>query len=89
MVTAGNIIGYVRENELFKNHRVMIPPKVRGRIRRISAPGSYTVSDTIMELENTKNPSRPIKIKMSHFWPVRKPRPVLEKLSGDMPLLTG
>ena len=26
---------------------------------------------------------------MSHFWPVRKPRPVLEKLQGSEPLLTG
>jgi len=26
---------------------------------------------------------------MSHYWPVRKPRPVHEKLSGDKPLLTG
>ena len=26
---------------------------------------------------------------MSHYWPVRKPRPVAEKLSGNTPLLTG
>ena len=26
---------------------------------------------------------------MQHFWPVRSPRPVTEKLAGDMPLLTG
>ena len=26
---------------------------------------------------------------MSHFWPVRKPRPVLEKMQGCEPLLTG
>ena len=67
----------------------MIPPKVRGRISRICEPGNYTVLDTIMELENEKKPSKPICITMHHFWPVRKPRPVLEKLSGDMPLLTG
>ena len=89
MVTAGNIIGTVRENELFKSHKIMIPPKVRGRIHRICEAGSYSVSEPIMELVNNKNPKRPIKVRMSHYWPVRKPRPVLEKLSGDMPLLTG
>jgi V-type H+-transporting ATPase subunit A len=26
---------------------------------------------------------------MSHFWPVRNPRPVKEKLPGNNPLLTG
>ena len=26
---------------------------------------------------------------MQHFWPVRSPRPVAEKLAGDAPLLTG
>merc|ERR1719498_1876663 len=26
---------------------------------------------------------------MSHFWPVRNPRPTTEKLAGDTPLLTG
>merc|ERR1712083_591552 len=26
---------------------------------------------------------------MQHYWPVRSPRPVTEKLAGDMPLLTG
>ncbi len=26
---------------------------------------------------------------MSHFWPVRDPRPFVEKLVGDTPLLTG
>ena len=26
---------------------------------------------------------------MSHFWPVRNPRPVAEKLPGNHPLTTG
>lgn len=28
-------------------------------------------------------------IGMSHFWPVRKPRPVAEKLPGQTALITG
>lgn len=30
-----------------------------------------------------------IELKMSHFWPVRNPRPVAKKLEGNTPLLTG
>lgn len=26
---------------------------------------------------------------MSHKWPVRQPRPIIEKLAGDTPLITG
>jgi len=26
---------------------------------------------------------------MSHKWPVRQPRPIVEKLTGDVPLITG
>ena len=30
-----------------------------------------------------------MKLTMSHFWPVRKPRPVAEKLAGEEALITG
>lgn len=30
-----------------------------------------------------------VDISMSHFWPVRKPRPCVEKLEANQPLLTG
>lgn len=29
------------------------------------------------------------KLGLAHFWPVREPRPVFEKLAGIVPLLTG
>ncbi len=49
----------------------------------------YNVRETILEIENELNPDKPILVSMSHQWAVRKPRPVLEKLAGDVPLLTG
>jgi len=49
----------------------------------------YNVRETILEIENELFPNKPIKVSMSHQWAVRKPRPVLEKLAGDVPLLTG
>ena len=68
MVTGGDIIGTVFENDLFSEHRIMIPPKVYGRIVEVMPTGSYTVSQPVcvVEFEGKKK-----NIAMSHFWPVR------------------
>ena len=89
MVTGGDHIGTVYENSLFKQHKILVPPKIRGRIKRIHSAGQYNVRETILELENELDPSKPQMINMSQFWPVRVPRPVQEKLAGDTPLTTG
>jgi len=56
MVTGGNIIGTVFETDLFSSHKIMIPPKVRGRIHSVASPGDYTVSEPVLWLENERNP---------------------------------
>merc|ERR1712224_75901 len=33
--------------------------------------------------------NRTHKLTLSHFWPVRRPRPIAEKLPGNQPLITG
>ena len=44
MVTGGDIIGTTFENDLFNEHRIMVPPKLYGRIVEVMPPGNYTVS---------------------------------------------
>ena len=44
LVTGGDVIGTVFENDLFSEHRIMVPPKVYGRIKEIMPKGQYTVS---------------------------------------------
>jgi len=86
LITGGDVIGSVFENDLFNEHRIMMPPKVYGRIKEIMPKGNYTVSQPVIVVEfedKTKD------INMSHYWPVRQPRPVAEKLAGKTPLLTG
>lgn len=80
------MIGTTFENDLFNEHRIMIPPKVYGRIVEVMPKGSYTVSQPVIVIEFEGKQKQ---IGMSHFWPVRQPRPVAEKLSGKIPLLTG
>lgn len=86
LITGGDVLGTTYENDLFAEHRIMVPPNVYGRIVEMMPVGSYTVSQPVcvIEFEGKKKD-----ISMSHFWPVRQPRPVAEKLSGKTPLLTG
>lgn len=51
IVTGGDVIGSVWENDLFAEHRIMIPPKVYGRIKEIMPRGNYTVSQPVIVLE--------------------------------------
>ncbi|KFG31322.1 putative vacuolar ATP synthase subunit A, partial [Toxoplasma gondii GAB2-2007-GAL-DOM2] len=62
----GDIIGTVHENNLFLEHRIMIPPKIQGKVSWIAPAGSYTVKDTIMTLEYR---GEQIPIQMAHDWP--------------------
>ena len=86
LVTGGDVIGTVVESTLFKEHRILLPPKARGRIASIAAEGQYTIKDTIIELEYD---GKIYKHSMSHTWPARQPRPFVEKLPGKNLFITG
>merc|ERR1719482_1059187 len=57
-----------------------------GTLTYLAPKGQYTIEDTVAK---TKFEGVETEHKMQHFWPVRTPRPVAEKLAGDSPLLTG
>ena len=76
----GMVIGEVPEGNLM--HKVMLPPKVRGKVKSISA-GEFTVEEVIGELDSGH------KLRMMQKWPVRTARPYAEKLLPDIPLVTG
>jgi len=80
-VSEGEIIGTVQETPVI-THKVMVPPGISGKVKKISN-GKFTVKDTVAELEDGE------KIIMAQYWPVRKPRPYKDKLSPDIPLITG
>lgn len=51
MTTGGDIFGIVKENGLFREHRVMVPPKAAGRVTFLAGPGAYKVLDDLMVME--------------------------------------
>lgn len=65
----------------------MADPKANGKIVEIFPEGQYTVSQPICVYETVDGKQK--ELSMSHFWPVRTPRPVVKKLQGNEPLLTG
>lgn len=86
MLSQGDIFGSVYENTLFSDHKILVPPKCKGRVTYIAPAGEYNIHEKVLELELNGVKTE---YSMSHKWPVRQPRPIIEKLAGDTPLITG
>jgi len=65
----------------------LVPPGVSGVVRRASPPGAYSDEEALLDVEQDDGATVPVA--MSHFWPVRTPRPVAARLPSDEPLVTG
>ena len=93
VVSGGDVFGCVYENELIPEHWIMCPPNVKGTVVRVYGSETddkeeLTLRDTLLEVrDETTGVVR--ELKMSQLWPVRTPRPVVEKLPGNHPLITG
>ncbi|MDD2626058.1 MAG: V-type ATP synthase subunit A [Methanomethylophilus sp.] len=79
-VQGGAVLGTVMEGPML--HKIMLPPNVKkGKVEEIKS-GSFTITDPIAKVDGVEYP-------MMQHWPVRVPRPVVEKYSPDVPLVTG
>ncbi|MCH5146541.1 MAG: V-type ATP synthase subunit A [Clostridiales bacterium] len=83
-VSAGDILGVVQETEIVE-HRILVPNGVAGTVTSIKE-GDFTIEETVAVITNEKSETP---VAMLRKWPVRKGRPYKEKLSPDMPLVTG
>ena len=83
-VVAGDIIGTVKETEAV-TQKIMIPYGVEGEIVSIVS-GEYTVEETVCTVKGAKGEH---KVTLMQKWPVRQGRPYKQKMSPDMPLVTG
>lgn len=80
-VTGGLTLGTVQEYRF--THKIMVPPDISGVVKQVKPAGSYTVEEPVVTLEDGTE------LKMFQLWPVRRPRPVKEKLDPTAPFLTG
>ncbi|WRS26297.1 V-type ATP synthase subunit A [Oscillospiraceae bacterium MB08-C2-2] len=84
-VIGGDIIGIVKETPIVEQ-KIMIPNGVSGTLAAIRE-GDYTLSDVVATVE--KSDGSRVDITLMQKWPVRVGRPYQEKLSPEMPLITG
>ena len=84
-IVAGDVIGTVQETEIVL-HRIMVPVGVVGTIKSIEE-GDYNITETVAVIETANGTEQPLTLMQR--WPVRRGRPYKEKLSPDMPLVTG
>ncbi len=83
-VSSGDIVGIVKETSLI-DHRIMVPLGIEGTVETIE-DGEFTPLQTVGTVW-TKSGIR--EIPLGQEWPVRKPRPVKNKLPPEIPLVTG
>jgi V-type H+-transporting ATPase subunit A len=74
---------------------VQVPPDVYGEVVKVYHPGrgtdgydEYNIHEPLVQIRHDET-GELIDVSMSHKWPVRKPRPVAEKLPGKEALITG
>ncbi len=84
-VGPGTVLGYVHETSILE-HKIMVPPGVRGVLKEIAPDGEYTIEDTVAVVESGDSTKE---LQMMHKWPVRKPRPYNKRLEPVEPLITG
>ena len=44
----GYVFGTVFESELFPDHKIMVPPKCKGRVSFIAPPGHYNIHEKVL-----------------------------------------
>ena len=65
----------------------LVPPDAQGEVVAMRDAGRYADDLPLCTLCDADGSMR--EIAMSHFWPVREPRPVKVRLPSEVPLLTG
>lgn len=84
-VSPGDVLGLVEESEVIE-HRILVPPDMHGKIVEIEH-GELTVSDTVAVIQPEDGDEH--EIGMTQSWPVRRPRPIYERIDPHAPLITG
>lgn len=85
-LNGGDIYATLPETPIIE-HRLMVPPSVSGTVVEIAPDGEYTIFDKIVKLRDENG--NVYELTLCQKWPIRTPRPVKERLSASVPLITG
>ncbi len=84
-IAPGSVLGSVQETDRIV-HKILVPPDRGGVLKSLVHEGDYTVETPIALLET---PDGEIPLCMVQRWPLRIPRPTIERNIIDIPLITG
>ena len=84
-VAAGDVLGTVQETAVLQ-HKILVPPGMSGTVAAIRA-GSFTVDEPLGKIRLADG--RIESIKLMQKWPVRRARPIAQKLPPAEPLISG
>ncbi|HEV2226350.1 MAG TPA: V-type ATP synthase subunit A [Nitrososphaerales archaeon] len=86
-IEGGSILGTVKETPLI-DHRILAPPLTpKAKVKDVVKAGSYKIDETVVTA--TDKSGKDHDLMLYHKWPVRRPRPIRERLDPEIPLLTG
>ncbi|MCX8158045.1 MAG: V-type ATP synthase subunit A [Candidatus Diapherotrites archaeon] len=83
-ISSGQIIASIKETSLIE-HKIMVPYGIEGEVLEV-CDGKLDVETEFISIKTSKGIK---KLKLYQEWPVRTPRPFLQKLMPEKPLITG
>ncbi|MDX9899570.1 MAG: V-type ATP synthase subunit A [Spirochaetia bacterium] len=84
-VSGGMILGVVQETSRIE-HRICVPVDVSGSLVSIVPAGDYRVDQNIAVVRTASGDRE---LSLMQRWPIRNPRPVVQRLPLNIPLITG
>lgn len=82
----GQIYATLPETPIIE-HRLMVPPELSGEVVKVKPNGDYKLFDTVVVIKDDEGVEH--NLTLCQQWPIRTSRPVKERLTSSVPLITG
>ena len=82
----GQIYATLPETPIIE-HRLMVPPELSGEVVKVNHNGEYKLFDTVVVIKDDEGVEH--NLTLCQQWPIRTSRPVKERLTSSVPLITG
>ena len=83
---AGQIYATLPETPIIED-RLMVPPELSGEVVKVNPNGEYKLFDTVVVIKDDEGVEH--NLTLCQQWPIRTSRPVKERLTSSVPLITG
>lgn len=83
---SGQIYATLPETPIIE-HRLMVPPELSGEVVKVNPNGDYKLFDTVVVIKDDEGVEH--NLTLCQQWPIRTSRPVKERLTSSVPLITG